>query len=814
MNNIAKKYRPEDEFNIQQLIREIFLKWHYFVIAGLIFTGLAFIYIKFSLPVYQSNSSILVDDSKSGASNFEDFLSSDLFGTNLNLPTEIGILKSRTVIQKTIDRLNLSTQYWSMNSFPSQKWLNYLLPAQPLYPKSPLRVEVDTFIREFKDLPFEVKIIDEKSYELEVEYDGDKLPYYSLSKKFDFGQTVKTDFFSFRLYRNEANFPLNGGLYRFEVRSTNKLVAEILLGMTAEAYDKEANIIKLSYQDVIPLRALDILNTVGKVYIDLDVQDKAEVASLTLKFVDEQLDNTGTSLSNTEHEMQVFKEKNKTVDLSEESRNVLQKVNELDVERVKNSIELASLENLYNYVQNNDDITKLAPSSLGIPDPLLVELITDYQALQVKRRSISYGIKDDAPAVKIVDQQIRENKATLIENIRSIQKRMIITRNSISSQLAQYEESIKHIPEIERELLGIKRNFEVNQNIYTFLLQKKAETSIAKATAVSDNKILDESSLSDEPIAPNKKLIAVIILLLTLIVPTGIITAGSLMRTTVMNRDDITSLTEVPVIGVVGHSDDSNNLIVQMRPKSAIAEAFRTVRTNMKFFGTGNKCKTVLITSSVGGEGKSFITLNLATVLAMQQHKVLVIGLDLRKPKLYQDFGWKNDVGASSYLVGVNTVEEVIRKTNIPGLDIIISGPIPPNPAELLSKVELTNLLNAMKDRYDYIILDTPPIGVVSDAFLIMPNTDINLYVVRQGYSKLEFLKSLEELYKDNKIPNACILLNDSDFALSSGYGHHYGYINGNAGYYDEQELENEKWSRGWRRLFFTKRKRKVKRSS
>lgn len=809
MNNINKKYRPEDEFQIQQLFRELFLKWHYYVIAGLIFTGIAFIYVKVSLPVYQATSSVLVEDSKSSSSKIEDILSSDLFGTSLNLPTEIGILQSRTVIQKTIERLNLSIQYWSLNRFPSQNWLNSILPAQPLYPKSPLRLDVDTIIREFKDLAFEVKVIDDKYYEIEVEYDGDKLPYFYMNKRFLFGETVKNDFFSFRLYRVEANGPINGGLYEFKVRSTNKQVAEILENLTAEPLEKDANIVKVTYKDVIPLRALDVLNTIGKVYIDLDVEDKAEVASLTLKFVDEQLNNTGSTLSNTEQEMQAFKEKNKTVDLSEESRAVLQKLNELDVDRVKNNIELASLENLYNYVITNEDLTNLAPSSLGIPDPLLVELITNCQALQSKKKSISFGIKSDAPALKILDEQIRENRASLVENIRSIQKRMMITRNSIKGQLSQYEESIKQIPEIERQLLGIKRNFEVNQNIYTYLLQKKAETSIAKATAVSDNKILDESALADEPVAPNKKIIALLIVLLTGLVPTGMITVSLLTRNTVMNRDDISSVTEVPVIGVIGHSVDTGNLIVQMRPKSAIAEAFRTVRTNLQFYGSGQQCKTILITSSVGGEGKSFITLNLATVLAMQQHKVLVIGLDLRKPKLYQDFGWKNDLGVSNYLVGSAKLDDVIRKTTIPFLDIIIAGPIPPNPAELLSKPALSEMISAAKEKYDFIVIDTPPIGVVSDAYIIMPFADINMYLVRQGYSRIDFLKSLDELYKDGRIPNACILLNDSDFALSYGYGHHYGYINGNAGYYDMQEMEDEKNKSGWRKYLFLQRKRK-----
>ena len=790
MNSLKKRYQQEDEFQIQNLFREILQKWHYYFIAGVLFAGIAILYIKFTLPVYQASSSILIDDEGSSPANLTDILSSDLFGTNLNLPTEIGILRSRTVIQETIKRLNLEVQYWSTSSYP----------AQPLYPRSPIKVEIDTFIREYKDLAYSVTILDSNNFDLEVEYDGDKLPAYTLHQKFSFGQQIKTDYFSFNLKKGELIQPVIGGTYEFKVRSANKLIAEILENLTAEPLDKEANIVRMTYLDVIPVRALDILNEIGKVYIDLDIQDKAEVASLTLKFVEEQLTSTGSMLSNNEQEMQAFKEKHKTVDLSEESKAVLQKLNILDIDRVKNNIEITSLQNLYNYISKNEDLTNLAPSSLGIPDPLLVELITNFQMLQSKRKSVSFGVKSDAPAVKVLDEQIQENRASLLENVRSIQKRLTVTRDALNVQLAEYEGSIKQVPEMERQLLGIKRNFEVNQNIYTYLLQKKAETSIAKATAVSDNKILDSSALADEPVEPSKKIIAGIILLLTLIIPTAYISAKNLFRNTVLSKDDIAMYTDVPVIGVVGHSDETLNLVVNKRPKSAIAEAFRTIRTNLQYYGQKESCKTILITSSVGGEGKSFATLNLAGIIAMQQQKVVIIGLDLRKPKLYQDFGWKNDVGASNYLAGTKSLEEVIRKTDNPFLDIIISGPTPPNPAELLSKPLMTDMLAELKTRYDFIIIDTPPIGVVADAFILIPQTDVNLYLVRRGYSRLEFLKTLEELYAEGKIPNASIVLNDADFSHTYGYGHHYGYLDGNAGYYDEMEETAARKRAGWRK--------------
>ncbi|MFN5357077.1 MAG: GumC family protein [Bacteroidota bacterium] len=791
MNNKPAAQVREDEFELRYFYHLLRARWRWFLLTFAFLCAAGFLYMKLTLPVYQSTASVIVEDSKSGASDIEDFLSSDLFGSNLNLPTEIGILRSRSVFEETIRRLGLDVQYWSTNR----------VTPVPLYPKTPLHADFDTIVPEFREQTFKVLTLDGGRYELEVEYEGDKLPSFRFAKTLKYGETVKTDYFCFTLNDVSEGRLQPDRSYAFKVRSINRLVAEMLENYTAQPLEKDANIVQLTYRDVVPARALDVLNTISEAYIDRDMRDKAQVASLTLRFVDEQLKTTGSDLGDTERKLQAFKERNKTVDLSEQSRSVLERVNQLDVDRVKTSIELASAKQLYDYVTKYDDLTPLAPTALGIPDPLLVQLVTECQSMQTKRKSLAYGVKADAPAVRILDQQIAENKAALIENIKSIQRRLQTSLNTINSQLGRYEDDIRGVPEMERELLEIKRSVEVNQNIYTYLLQKKAETSIAQATVVSDNKVLDQAVLSEEPVQPDRKIVAAVILLLSLVVPTGLVLAGTLLRTTVMNKEDISNLTTVPVIGVVGHSDDADsNLVVHKRPKSVLAEGFRTVRTNLRFYSTGSGCQTILITSSVGGEGKSFVTLNLATIMALQQQKVVVVGLDLRKPKLFQDFGWSNDIGASSYLAGAAKLDDIIRSSPIPNLDLVISGPIPPNPAELLSKPALREMFDELKHRYDVVIIDTPPIGVVSDAYLVMPNADMVLYMVRQGYSKLEYLRSLDELIQDGRLKQVSILLNDSDFSHSYGYGygHHYGYVKGNSGYYDmgESERPNSLWSR------------------
>ncbi len=784
------KRKQEDEFELGLYLQELWQKKHYFFISGAIFVVIGALYIIFKLPVFQTTASVVVNSNTSSSKNLEDFISGDLFGSSTTVSTETGVLKSYSVVMGAVQELGLRVQYADVTS----------MPAKPIYPKYPFIAEFKTINKFMAEAPFTVEFTDSTHFTVEVEYNGDNLPDFEFSTKSAFDQPIHHKFFDLVIHRNDSlhKQPFAGKKFEVKYRSLTKYYADILSNLNVEATDKDANLINLTYQDVIPQRALDLLNNICEAYIQLGVKDKAEVASLTLDFLNLQTETVGQQLSRNERELQDFKEKNKSVDLSEESQLMLHKMNDAEVEREKSKISLASLEALRKYVEKNIDITSLAPASMGLPDPLLNDLIASLQALQTKRKSLAYGVKNDAPALKMIDAQIAETRLSLMENIRAIETQLQITSNSINSQLGEYESMVQRVPEKERELLAIKRNFEVNQNIYTYLLQKKAETGIAKASAISDNKILDHAYLADAPVAPSKPIVAIVILILSGFFPAGIILAQMLLRSTVRTKDDIASITDIPVVGVVGHSAESSNLAVHLRPKSVMAESFRTIRTNLMYYGLNNGNRVIMITSSIGGEGKSFVTLNMATILAMQGHKVIVLGLDLRKPKLFQDFNIRNETGMSLLLAGSATVDQVIRKTTVEHMDLIPAGPIPPNPAELLSKQEMKDLLTELRKRYDYIIIDTPPVGIVADSFLIAPLADITLYIVRQGYSKLEFLRSLDEIASENRFKNLGLILNDSAFSKTGGYGygHQYGHVKGSAGYYEEDEVT------GWRKWF------------
>ncbi|HNQ62075.1 MAG TPA: polysaccharide biosynthesis tyrosine autokinase [Bacteroidia bacterium] len=771
--------RNDDEIDLRLLFQEMRRNWHYFLFSIILFSIGALLYIRFTLPVFEARTSILVKDTKNTSKNIEDIFTGDLFGNTKNIATEIGILKSRSVLDETIRELNLEVGYFNYSP----------LFNVPLYKNKPFSVEVLRLTDGIYDENFHLTILDSSRFKLSIDVSNAYFKNYSYSSTHRFGEEIRNANFTIKVNKLAFDARSNEGEdFIFVVNSMNKMISAYQKSMKAEPLNKDATIVEITIQDHIKERAVDFLNTLGKVYINRDVKDKSSVAALTLKFVDEQLAEISTTLHSTEQELQKFKEEKGTVNLSEESKAYLERVTTIDADRVKAEIELESLDYLYEYVAGNKSLSQLAPASIGTPDPLLIELITQLKQLQNKKQSLQYGSSAQSPALLVIEEQISETKKALIENINNIRNRTRVTLQGINGQLLAYENNIRKIPNIERELLGIQRNFSVNENIYLYLLQKKAETGIAKATAVSDNKVLDDASVNDKPVIPSTKAVLIISCLLAFFTPLIILLLRGYLKNTISNRDDVEKLTKIPIIGVVGHLSDGERLIVAKKPKSSIAEAFRSIRANLMFFGLADQHKIVMITSSVGGEGKSFSTLNLATVLSLQNHKVIIVGMDLRKPQLVQDLGISNDKGVSTYLIGKIALDEVICKTNIENLDIIPSGPVPPNPAELLAKKENKELLEKLKHRYDYIIIDTPPVGIVSDAMMLMNYADINVFILRENYSKKQYIKTINEYYTQGKVKNLCILLNDAGLNQHYGYGYGYSYGYHGYGYYDEEK--------------------------
>lgn len=770
MSEANEQFKDGEEINLRHLFSKLGSRWKYFVISLITLIAAGFAYMKFTSPIYEAETSVLIKDNKYSAPDIEDFFSADIFNTQRNVSSEIGILQSRTVILDAAVRIKMDVSCFGINTFS----------RKPLFRPSPFTVEYERIHNDFYDIPFHLSIKNDGTFDLKVENNSPDNYEYNHNHHFD--EKISTPYFTLKIIKNDSASVLKEfNTYEFVIHSPQSLVEDIKSNLRVAALNKEASIIRATYRDNIKQRAIDFLDALGTEYINRDIQDKSSVATLTLKFIDEQLADISKELNNSETGLQQFKEHNKTVNLSEEAKGYLERLNEVDDERAKAEIDLRSLDYLYDYVSSNKEAENLSPSSIGTPDPILVQLITQLQILQSKRKSLSFGATENSPTLKVIDSQIADTKNLLVENINNIRNRINVSIKTINKELSQYEESIRKIPSVERELLGIQRGFDVNQNIYLYLLQKKSETSIARATVVSDNKVLDEASANDIPVKPKFNLVMTVCILLGLILPAVFILLRDFIQNKITSREEIEKLTKIPVLGIVGHmSESKGRLVVHHKPKSSIAEAFRSIRTNLIFFGMNENNNVILITSSVGGEGKSFTAINLASVLALQNNRVIIVALDLRKSQLNVDFGLDNKKGVSTYLSGQTGIDEIIHTTQIQNLDFISSGPVPPNPAELISKPECGRLISILKEQYDYIIIDTPPIGIVADAMLLMKYSDINIFILRQNYSRKENLKVLNEYQRKDALKNVSILFNDA------GKSHTYGY-----GYYDDEKKSN-----------------------
>jgi capsular exopolysaccharide synthesis family protein len=411
-------------------------------------------------------------------------------------------------------------------------------------------------------------------------------------------------------------------------------------------------------------------------------------------------------------------------------------------------------------------------------------------SLSTQRSEMAYAVKSDK-IFKDFDNQMEAVKRVLLENIASAKTSLQYDLAMINSKINETESTIKKLPEEQQELIKIKRKYDLSDNIYSTFLQKRSEANIVKAANLSDIHFIDPAKdIGAGLIGPNTSVNYVLALFLGLLIPLLIIFIIFFINNSIQNAEDISKLTQIPLIGVVGLSMDEIDLAVFNKPKSALSESFRAIRSSLQFLYKKQHvdgAKTLMITSSVGGEGKTFCSLNIATVFALSEKKTVIIGLDLRKPKLFDEFNLTNEVGIVNYLIKQKSVDEIINPTYIPFLDVIISGPIPPNPAEMIMSDGMKELISELKQKYDYIILDTPPVGIVSDALELAEYCDVILYIVRQNFTKKQMIRSLNTRVNRGELNNISIVLNgfENKAKYGTGYGYGYGYGYGNKTYSD-----------------------------
>ena len=557
---------------------------------------------------------------------------------------------------------------------------------------------------------------------------------------------------------------------------------------------KQSTVIDLRIEGEVPKRGEDILNELLKVYNEAAILDKNKLAANTLKFVNERLAYVSQDLDSIERALQNFKAKNRITDISAQGQIFLQTVAANDQKISDINVQLAMLDQVEQYVKQKGDLGGIVPATLGDSDPVLTDLLQKLADLELQYTQTKKIVPENNPAVVAMVDGINRLKPQILENIESQRQNLLAGRADLTATSNEYGSMLKTIPTKERELLSITRQQVIKNNIYTFLLQKREETALSFASAVADSRILDHAETSDVPVSPRKKLIYLGAFLSAIFIGIGFIIIKDMLTRTVQERADIEKYTDIPFLGEVNYDRSKTPFVISEGKRSFIAEQFRQLRTSLGYLGLDENHKRILLTSSISGEGKSFIAINLGISFALMGKKVALLELDLRKPKVSEQFKISRQAGLSNYLIGKLSPDDIIKNTSFDNLFLIPAGPIPPNPSELISNGRLAELLTHLEQSFDYIIIDTAPVNPVTDAFIISPLADVTLFVIRHDYTPKVFLQKLTQQHKISTLKNPAIIYNGirGKGVNKYGYGYGYGY-----GY-----TEDEKDSRWWRRIF------------
>ncbi len=746
--------KQEDFFDIKEFL--YLLKRHIFlmIFITVLFTAGAFIYAYLATSYYKTYSTLEIGEASKNGGN--DILSQALgLGGGDEVDTDVVLIKSRYIIANAIKNHDFEDRYFAIDKFKKFE----------LYNDIPLKIE----LKKGKNITFVIIPINNNTFKLEVKK-------YNFTGVFKFGKLIKTKNFELTVYKIK---PLKYSKYIYEKQSFINFVKNVQRNLNVSRMGQKINMIKVEYVDNIPQRDALITNLISKTFIKDTIKQKTQQASQLLAFVTKQLNKITRELALSEVKLEEFKKKTGIVDVALDTQMLLQKLSDVDSQLMELKLKKETIDFVINHLKNVRNAMLISAGALD--DPELQQMITQLQTLILKRNAllVQYTLKH--PQVVAIDNQIRDLKAIIYNRIYNLKNTIDKQYNLLMSVKKKYEAIIKTLPQKERKLIDLERNYLVNKKIYQYLYEKKVSAEIAKASTISKNRIIDRALVPTAPFKPKKKLIVIIGFVLGVVFAVIIVILIDFLSTKIKSIEEIERHVKLPILGLIPHFRKKGIVVIDS-PKSRITEAFRTLRTNIEFIPVKNKSKIISVTSTVGGEGKSTVASNLGIVYSMANKKTLVINLDMRKPTLHTVFGVENKKGISNVLAGHESIENVIEKTDKENLYVIPSGPIPPNPAELIQSENLWKSLEYLREKFDVIILDTPPIGIVADAVHVLKHSDVNLYLVRLNYSKKDFLKHINRTVEFYKIKNIGLVVNDVKDKTSS-YGYNYGY-----GYYSDEK--------------------------
>ncbi|MGN7890105.1 GumC family protein [Dyadobacter endophyticus] len=765
----------EEEFNLNDYIHRYIRYWFLFPIFLVLSLTVAFFYLQITQPVYSTKTSILIKDEKKGLSGAQgDILSemSSQFGGNKLVENELEIIKSQTLMEQVIKELTLDVSYTAKDG----------LRTKNLYKTSPVIVKPEVINPLGFQKPLVVHFEDSTHFRFNDE-----------EQLFTFNQRFNNAWGAFIVMKGTPSEYSDVTVTFTDVKN---LAEDMLDRLSVEQPNVKSTVLELTYQDTDVQRSKDVLNKLLDVYVQSSLSDKNSEASNTLKFIENRLGLITGELGDVEKDVESYKTNQGITDISAESQLFLENIKENDSKLNEVNTKISILESVDNYIQKAGE-GAVAPATYMIDDPVLVSLLTKFNELELQRERYARTTSPNNPLLQTINTQLEGTRQSIRENVQNLRRGMAVTKRNLEGINTRFSAGLRSIPKKEREFVGIKRQQSIKEELYLYLLQKREETALAYASTVTDSRLIDAPMASFNPIKPKRLLIWLGAAGIGVLLPVLLINLLFMLNNTVQRREEIEKVTHSSILGEIGQMKKIINgvpgeeSIIKMAGRSAVAEQFRALRTNLQYLGDGT-CRVIMFTSSIGGEGKSFISINLAASLAYSDKRVLLIGLDLRKPTLHERLGVSNKVGASNCLIGQGHYEKFVQSTGVhPKFEVLTSGPIPPNPSELLSNGKLPELLAELREKYDYILIDSPPYGLVTDSALIAEHVDATLYIVRYNYTVIDHLKRIGDLQRARRFANLSVIFNGVGYG--AGYGYGYGYGGYGYGYYSEDETPGAK---------------------
>jgi tyrosine-protein kinase Etk/Wzc len=777
------QHKLQDEsIHLREQLEKYLSYWPWFIVSILITFFISYLYLRYAQPLYQATTTILVKDDRKGAiqSELSAFNDLGLMNVKSNVDNEIEIIKSRSIVEASVKKLNFNVAFYAETR----------VKVIELYDNKPYDVSFFDVSKSFyqtsktylidngKGTSFELKDAESKSIGV-----------------FKYGEVVNLPDAKMILTKKPVarqSFPII-----MKISAVDQVVQSYKGRVSVSTMGKTTSVVAMSLVDPVPQKAADFLNTMVEIYNQDAIDDKNFISKSTQEFIDQRLKFITKELGDVEKEGESFLREHRLTNISTDAQSLVQNSISFEKELIQTETQVKVVNSLIEYLKDSpkDGIipNNIVPAMDNQNSNATANLINEYNSLVNQRnRNLNNGGTDKNLTVINLNNKIDDMRLSIKESLNRLAESLKIKRNDLRVQDNLINSKISNIPSQGREFKIIDRQQKIKEALYLYLLQKREEVGISLAVTAPNAKIIDPAIATKSPVSPNKRMIYIFALLAGLFIPFAFVFLRDFLDTKVKNRKDVEEIVTIPFLGDIP-SSESNDQIIEIESRSSSAEAVRMIRTNLDFI-LGNipddKCKTIFVTSSIPKEGKTFVSINLAATIALTSKKVLIIGMDIRNPKL-NDYVTLPTVGLTNYLAknDQNINDYIVKIDKYDNLYALPSGVIAPNPVELLSSSKINELFTTLKKEYDYIIVDTPPVSLVTDTLLVAKNADAFVYVIRANYLDKRMLGFIEDLYQQKKLPNLSLILNDTDLKKSYGYAYGYGY-----GYGYGMEPEPKSW--------------------